>query len=166
MSPIKMKKKCLLSILTRMESVSMRFWLLKSLLMQAICSSSSSNWKGRWRSCKIHYYVLLPSSDSYDNPSSRNSLYVLVMSRTRFRANPHSIVAWMSRNSLLETWLWVRVPLQSLKLQISRLFQVLTTQLDYLASSARWLSVHLKTKWLWVRASLQSLIWNLFKIKY
>ena len=29
-------------------------------------------------------------------------LYVLVMSRTRFRVNPHSIVVWMSRNSLLE----------------------------------------------------------------
>ena len=29
-------------------------------------------------------------------------LYVLVMSRTRFRVNPHSIVAWMSRISLLE----------------------------------------------------------------
>ena len=29
-------------------------------------------------------------------------LYVLVMSRTRFRVNPHSIVAWMSGNSLLE----------------------------------------------------------------
>ena len=27
---------------------------------------------------------------------------ILVMSRTRFRVNPHSIVAWMSRNSLLE----------------------------------------------------------------
>ena len=29
-------------------------------------------------------------------------LYVLVVLRTRFRVNPHSIVAWMSRNSLLE----------------------------------------------------------------
>ena len=29
-------------------------------------------------------------------------LYVLVMSRTRFRVNPHSIVSWMSRNSLLK----------------------------------------------------------------
>ena len=29
-------------------------------------------------------------------------LYLLIMSRTRFRVNPHSIVAWMSRNSLLE----------------------------------------------------------------
>ena len=27
-------------------------------------------------------------------------LYVLVMARTRFRVNPHSIVAWMSRNCL------------------------------------------------------------------
>ena len=31
-----------------------------------------------------------------------NWLYVLVMLRTRLRVNPHSIVAWMSRNSLLE----------------------------------------------------------------
>ena len=30
-------------------------------------------------------------------------LYVLIMSRTRFRVNLHSIFAWMSRNSLLET---------------------------------------------------------------
>ena len=29
-------------------------------------------------------------------------LYVLVMSRTCFRVNPHYIVAWMSRNALLE----------------------------------------------------------------
>ena len=29
-------------------------------------------------------------------------LYVLIMSCTRFRVIPHSIVAWMSRNSLLE----------------------------------------------------------------
>ena len=72
-------------------------------------------------------------------------LYVLVMSRMHFRVNPHSIVAWMSKNSLLETgmksevlsdcngtrthnhllckrklshlvkWLWIWVPLQSLK---------------------------------------------------
>ena len=30
------------------------------------------------------------------------SLYILVMPRTRLRVNPHSIFAWMSRNSLLE----------------------------------------------------------------
>ena len=31
-----------------------------------------------------------------------NWLYVPDLSRTRFRMNPHSIVAWMSRNFLLE----------------------------------------------------------------
>ena len=31
-------------------------------------------------------------------------LYVIIMSRTRLRVNLHSIVARMSRNSLLETW--------------------------------------------------------------
>ena len=30
-------------------------------------------------------------------------LYVLIMLHTRFRVNPYSAVAWMSRNSLLET---------------------------------------------------------------
>ena len=34
---------------------------------------------------------------------SYNWLYVLIMSRAGVRVNPHSIVAWMSRNSLLET---------------------------------------------------------------
>ena len=29
-------------------------------------------------------------------------LYVLIMSHMLFRVNPHSIIAWMSRNSLLE----------------------------------------------------------------
>ena len=29
-------------------------------------------------------------------------LYVRIMSRTRFGVNPRNIVAWMSRNSLLE----------------------------------------------------------------
>ena len=33
---------------------------------------------------------------------NKNWLYVLIISRTRFRVNPHSIIAWMARNSLLE----------------------------------------------------------------
>ena len=31
-----------------------------------------------------------------------NWLYILINSRTRFRVNPHSLVAWMSRNFLIE----------------------------------------------------------------
>ena len=45
-------------------------------------------------------------------------LCVLIMSRTRFRVNPHSIVAslakWLSVRLRIK-WLWVRVPLQSLR---------------------------------------------------
>ena len=33
----------------------------------------------------------------------RKWLYIIIMSRTRFRVNLYSIVAWMSRNSLLKT---------------------------------------------------------------
>ena len=34
--------------------------------------------------------------------NNSNSPYVIIMSRMSFRVNLHSIVAWMSRNSLLE----------------------------------------------------------------
>ena len=30
-------------------------------------------------------------------------MYVIFMSRTGFKVNPNSVVAWMSKNSLLET---------------------------------------------------------------
>ena len=52
----------------------------------------------KYHSIAIFACILLPR----DNNWSINRLYVLVMSRTRFRVNTHSIVAWMSRNSLLE----------------------------------------------------------------
>ena len=38
----------------------------------------------------------------WDIQFEKSWLYVLVMSHTRFRVNPHFIVAWMSKNSLLE----------------------------------------------------------------
>ena len=39
-----------------------------------------------------------------NNNDKKHRLFVLIMSCTRFRVNPHSIVAWISRNlSLLET---------------------------------------------------------------
>ena len=70
------------------------------------------------------------------NTNFREVLYVLIKSRMRVRMNPHSIVTWMSRNSLLEAgvkthntaqsfgqfmnsnWLCVWIQLQSLKLQV------------------------------------------------
>ena len=47
----------------------------------------------KWLSCVLCTYLYGGIDCMY---------LVLVMSRTRFRVNPHSIVAWMSRNSLLE----------------------------------------------------------------
>ena len=63
---------------------------------------------------------------------------ILLLCHLRVSENPDAIVAWMSRNSLLQEgaksslakwlsvslrtkWMWARVQLQSLKLQISRL---------------------------------------------
>ena len=42
----------------------------------------------------IRSFVDIPNLDIWQ--------YVLVLSRTRFRVNPYSVVAWMSKNSLLE----------------------------------------------------------------
>ena len=44
--------------------------------------------------------------------------------------------------------------------------EVLTTQLNHLASLAKWLSVRLRTKWLWVEIMLLSLklqIWRMLQ---
>ena len=69
--------------------------------------------------------------------------YVLVKSCMRFRVNPHSIVAWMSRNSLLEA---------GAKSEVSSL--------------AKWLSVRLRTKWLWIWVQLQSFKHKVVFIKH
>ena len=73
-----------------------------------------------------------------------NWLYVIIMSSTRFRVNLHSIVAWISRNSLLQQGVpWhseCRFTLKGIR--------------DQLASLAKWLSVYLQTKWLQVPTPL------------
>ena len=46
----------------------------------------------KWLSCVLSTYLY-----------GCTWLYVLVMSSTRFRVNPHFIVPWMSRNSLLQS---------------------------------------------------------------
>ena len=45
---------------------------------------------------------LIKQPTYYKNPDKVSCLRVLIISRTRFRVNPHFIVACMSRNSLLE----------------------------------------------------------------
>ena len=81
-------------------------------------------------------------------------LYVVIMSRTRFRVHPHPIVARMSRNSFLET---------GAKSEVWTDCNGTWTH-NYLVRKrililAKWLSVHLWTKCCGfeVRGSLQSL---------
>ena len=120
-----------------------------------------------------------------------NWLYVIIMSRKNFRVNPHSIVclnvkellAWsrhhiwiLSHNNEAniqadyrarihpETRLWHDNNIQS----NAPYKQVLTTQINHLASLAKRLSVGLQIKWLWVWISLLSLklqIWCLLRTR-
>ena len=74
----------------------------------------------------------------------------------RFRACFEQGVPWHSDNYRVwihsETRTWHDKNIQS----NAPYREVLTTQLNHLASLAKWLSVRLWTKWLWVRVQLQS----------
>ena len=75
----------------------------------------------------------------------------------RFRACFEQGVPWHSGNYRVwihsETRTWHDKNIQS----NAPYRYVLTTQLNHLASLAKWLSVRLWTRWLWVRIQLQSL---------
>ena len=68
---------------------------------------------------------------------------------------PHSIAAWMSRNSLLETWSLIDCTRTWTHNHLVCKWTL--NHLAKLASLAKWLSVHSWTKWLWVQVPLQSL---------
>ena len=53
------------------------------------------------QTCIYFWSKLLPNKSTF--AIKQYWLYVIIMSRTRFRMNLHSNVAWNSRNSLLET---------------------------------------------------------------
>ena len=78
-------------------------------------------------------------------------LYVFIMSRTRFGVNSHSIVAWMSRNSLLEA---------GTKSELLSYCNWTRTH-NHLTTLAKWLSARLRTKCCWVPVQLQSLFYYL-----
>ena len=104
---------------------------------------------------KKMFIGLLTKKVSDSNHTKCVWLYVLIMPRMRRRVNPHSIVAWMSRNSFArsrcEIWSfsdcnWTR----------THSHFVHKRTLNYLVSLANWLTVRLWTKWLWDRVLLQS----------
>ena len=82
-------------------------------------------------------------------PNITLDLHVLITSSTHFRVNPHSVVAWMSRNSLTDSK-WTRIHNHLICKQT-------LNHLARLATLAKWLSVCLWTKRLWVQVQLQSL---------
>ena len=117
--------------------------------------------QGDGKQIDIHDNTTLPKRKKKELQGSNTLnyvwLYLLIMSRTRFRVNPHSIVAWMSRNSLLEAgpksevlsdWNWTR----------TQNHLVRNRALNHLAKLTKWLSVRFRTNWFWVRVQLQSLI--------
>ena len=67
------------------------------------------------------------------------------MSHTYFKVNLPSAVAWISRNSLLETG-------DCSGIQTNKH----SNHLAKLACLATWLSVYMATKWLWIPIQLQS----------
>ena len=90
-------------------------------------------------------------------------LYVLIMSRTRFRLNPHSV--WMSKlpecqRSVYRVW----IDSETCTWHVRTYSQMHRTYKYSQHSSIiwpvwlnDWVSVRLRTKWLWVRVQLQSL---------
>ena len=63
-------------------------------------------------------------------------LYVIIMSRTRFRVNLHSTVAWMSRQSLIETGAISGIYMATMGFD----HFVCKWTLNHLAKLAKWLS--------------------------
>ena len=90
-------------------------------------------------------------------------LYVLIMSRTRFRLNPHSL--WMSKlpecqRSVYRVW----IDSETCTWHVRTYSQMHRTYKYSQHSSIiwpvwlnDWVSVRLRTKWLWVPVQLQSL---------
>ena len=80
-------------------------------------------------------------------------MYVIIMSSTRFRVNPHSIVCLNVKELLARSrrHIWILSDSNDIRTH------------DHLGRKrtlnpwAKWLSVCLRTKWLWVRISLLSL---------
>ena len=76
--------------------------------------------------------------------------YLLLSSQVRFRVNLNSLVAWLSRNSNGNS------NSNGNRIENHLIRKQTLNYLAKLASLAKWLSVHLRTKWLWDRNSLLS----------
>ena len=83
---------------------------LKKVVLRGIRTFISEEWKIYFISIRRTCRKMIVTQSSHQHGGivlARTAkiickLYILVTSRTRFRVNPHYIVAWMSRNALLE----------------------------------------------------------------
>ena len=78
-------------------------------------------------------------------------LYVIIMSRKRPRVNLHSIVARMSRNSLLETWRYLKFALYSFSLKCVRDTIILVSFLYWSWSPTQYYELQNQKKYLSLR---------------
>ena len=85
-------------------------------------------------------------------------LYVIIMSPTSFRVNPHSIVCLNVKEFLARSRHHISSLSDSNEIRTyNHLVRKRTlNHLAKLASLAKWLSIRLRTKWLWVPISLLS----------
>ena len=96
--------------------------------------------------------------------------YVIIMSHTSFRVNPHSIVCLNVKELLAQRrrHIWSLSDSNEIRTHNHLVHKQTLNHLAKLASLAKWLSVRLRTKWLWVRITLLSLklqIWRLLRAR-
>ena len=87
-------------------------------------------------------------------------LYVIIMSRTSFRENPHCIVCQNVKDLLVRgrCHIWSLSDSNETRTHNHLVRQWTLNHLAKLTILAKWLSVHLQTKWSWVRISFLLLL--------
>ena len=88
-----------------------KFVRKKDIAVIVVCSNFFSITRFRWFWC---FFRIISVYQCFFN-----WLYVLIMSRTRFRVNPQSIVVWMSRNFLHKTRAIFEVKVSATELESS-----------------------------------------------
>ena len=107
----------------------------------------------------------LQSSQFYRFLKSHICLSVIIISRTSFTVNLHSIV-WLNVKELLtqsKCHIWSVTDRNKIQTHNHLVCKRTFSHFAKVACLAKWLSVRLRVKWLWVRISLLSLFVFVFK---
>ena len=124
-------------------------------LLSGLTSKMVKHWYITSNSIK-NYLIINRRFLSTKNQTYLKILYVIFMSRTSFRVNPHSKVCLNVKELLAQSRHLIRSLSESNEIRThSHLVRKQT-----LSHLAKWLSIRLRTKWLLIRISLLSLIWK------